>query len=64
MPAMEGTPEDALEDLLLIRRGSTMVGESRPEGRFKNISPSGFPWGPETLIAMIDTPKQEGELDE
>ncbi len=63
MPVMEGTPEDALEVLLLMRSGSTMVGESRSRGRFKNISPSGLPWCPETLMATGGRTRREAHED-
>jgi hypothetical protein len=50
-PVIEGTPDDALEVLLLMRSGSTMVGESRVLGRFRNISPSPRPCWPDALMA-------------
>ena len=50
---IEGTPDDALDVLLLMRSGSTMVGESRSLVLFRNISPSPRPCCPEALIVAV-----------
>lgn len=50
------TPDDALAVLLLMRSGSTIVGESRPDGRPRNSSPSGRPIDrSDTLMAESKT---------